>query len=85
LRPKGERAGINVSDLVTPAGRLRAPQETHPDHLPKFGLAEGWRMDASQVAMVLECKKETWWNADRLIEQLEEITIPLFNLMFPGC
>jgi hypothetical protein len=85
LRPKGEGAGINVSDFITPAGRLRAPQGTHPDRLPKFGLAEGWRMDASQAAMVLECGKGTWWNSDRLIEQLQEVTIPLFNLAFPGC
>jgi hypothetical protein len=85
LRPKGEGAGINVSDFVTPAGRLRAPEGTHPDRLPKHGLAEGLRMDASHAAEVLECGKGTWWNADALIKQLEEVTIPIFNLAFPGC
>jgi hypothetical protein len=85
LRPKGEGAGINVSDFVTPAGRLRAPEGTRPDRLPKHGLAEGLRMDASHAALVMECGKGTWWNADALIKQLEEVTIPIFNLAFPDC
>jgi hypothetical protein len=85
LRPKGEGAGINVSDFVTPAGRLRAPQGIHPSLLPKYGLDEGLRIDASQAAAILECGKGTWWNAEYLVKQLEEVAIPIFNLAFPGC
>jgi hypothetical protein len=80
LRPEGEGAGINVSTLSH-----RPDGFAHRDRLPKYGLAEGWRMDASQAAMVMECGKGTWWNSEHLVKQLEEVTIPLFNLAFPGC
>jgi hypothetical protein len=85
LRPKGQGSGINVSDFVTPAGRLRAPQGTHPDCLPKYGLAKSLRMDASHAANVMECGKGIWWNSELLVKPLEEVAIPTFNLAFPGC
>jgi hypothetical protein len=85
LRPKGEGSSINVSDFVTPAGRLRAPQGTPHHLLPQYGLADGLRLSAASAANVLECGQGTWWNAERLIKQLEEVAIPIFNLAFPGC
>jgi hypothetical protein len=85
LHPKGEGSSINVSDFVTRAGRLRAPQSIAKERLPTYGLEEGMRKDAYQAAFFLECGGDVWWNGELLAKQIELVAIPLFDLAFPGC
>jgi hypothetical protein len=42
-------------------------------------------MDPASALNLPECGQGTWWNSERLVKQLEQVAIPIFNLAFPEC
>jgi hypothetical protein len=85
LRKKGPGQGIMISELMTPAGPLQAPDELLDSSLPDWGIKEGLRLSKGQATVQLECGGDEWFNGYLLLQQTLCAAIPLFEAAFPGC
>ncbi|KAG0639110.1 hypothetical protein HOY80DRAFT_1046121 [Tuber brumale] len=69
----------------------------HPEHQPlrKKGHGQGLhvsdfltpigRLGDGDACVIMKCGGDTWWNGDRLLEQVIDKAIPAFERQFPGC
>lgn len=76
LRPKGMGKGIMVSDFLYPRGRLAAPPTHTNERLEQHHL----RRYAGEL---FEYSKDNYWTAEKMINQVKSIAIPLFELAWP--
>ena len=69
----------------------------HPQHKPlrKKGRGQGLhvsdlvtpieRLGDGQACTILKCGGNVWWDGDKLLNQVVEKAIPVFEAQFPGC
>jgi hypothetical protein len=78
LRKKELGKGIMLSGFLTPLSTLQAPEYISDLQLQQLGL----RRDAMEM---IECGGNVWWDNEKLMQQINNYAIPIFELAFPGC
>jgi len=87
LRKKTRGKGIMVSDFLTPGGRLQVPEGQSLNPNPGYGTQQDGpkRLDSPLASCTIEYGGDTWWDGDQLVDQVLQLTIPIFEVAFPDC
>jgi hypothetical protein len=80
---KGRGQGMMASEFVTPGdGNLKLPEDL-PDDSEELPLEpDGDRF--RECTQIMEFGKDNYWTCERMLEQLENLTIPLFEKCYPN-
>jgi hypothetical protein len=78
---KGRGTGMMVSEYVTPRGNLQLPPDYPEDHLPLEPEGDPYRGCTASLVF----GDGFWWTGETVADQLRDVTIPLFEMAYPGC
>lgn len=78
LRKKSLGKGIMLSGFLTPISTLRVPNYFPNSYLSQHGIQR-------EAMEMIEFGSDSWWTSDKLVTQVIELAIPIFELQFPGC
>lgn len=78
LRKKSLGKGIMLSGFLTPISTLRVPDHISDSYLHQHGIQR-------EAMETIEFGGDSWWTSDKLVTQVIEQAIPIFELQFPGC
>lgn len=71
IQKKGRGQGIIVSEFLTPTGRLHSP-------------ASPSNSNSQFVTKYLECGNNNWWMREKLLDQVLNCSIPVFEAVYAG-
>ena len=87
LKKKSPGEGTMVTDFLFPGGRLQVPCGTIIPSLLQYQASDNClhRLVTQFATCLITYDGETWWDGDKLVEQVLKIAIPIFGTAFPGC